>query len=219
MRRLVLGLSVLLLGVSTPALAQQGTAQLGGKISDAQGGVLPGVTIVITNEDTGIVREITSTAEGSYFASQMVPGRYRIAAKLEGFKALDRRGITLTVGQTTTLDLTMEVGGLAETLTVTGEAPLVDVTTAAVGGHITRGRTERSAVGQPQLHGVCRQRARHGVHPERRVPERQLPGQRPADGGQQHRVRRREQHRRAARIERRRPDARGQRIDRRKCRS
>ena len=93
--------------------------------------------VVITNEDTGIVREITSTAEGSYFASQMVPGRYRISAKLEGFKALDRRGLTLTVGQTTSLDLTMEVGGLAETLTVTGEAPLVDVTTAAVGGHIS----------------------------------------------------------------------------------
>ena len=137
MRRLVLGLSVLLLGVSTPALAQQGTAQLGGKISDAQGAVLPGVTIVITNEETGITREITSTAEGGYFASQMVPGHYRIAAKLEGFKALDRRGISLTVGQTTTLDLVMEVGGVAETLTVTGEAPLVDVTTAAVGGHIS----------------------------------------------------------------------------------
>ena len=137
MRRLVLGLSVLLLGVSTPALAQQGTAQLGGKISDAQGAVLPGVTIVITNEETGVSREITSTAEGGYFASQMVPGHYRITAKLESFKALDRRGISLTVGQTTTLDLVMEVGGVAETLTVTGEAPLVDVTTAAVGGHIS----------------------------------------------------------------------------------
>ncbi len=138
MRRLALGLYVTaLLCATTPALAQQGTAQLGGKISDAQGAVLPGVTIVISNEETGITREITSTAEGGYFASQMVPGRYRIAAKLEGFKALDRRGISLTVGQTTTLDLVMEVGGLAETLTVTGEAPLVDVTTAAVGGHIS----------------------------------------------------------------------------------
>ena len=83
------------------------------------------------------VREIISRAEGSYFASQLVPGRYRIAAKLEGFKALDRRGITLTVGQTTTLDLTLEVGGLAETLTVTGEAALVDVTSAEIGGHIS----------------------------------------------------------------------------------
>src|SRR5688572_3483800 len=115
MRRLVLGLSLVVLCAAAPALAQQGTAQVGGKIVDAQGGALPGVTVVITNEDTGVVREITSTAEGSYFASQMVPGRYRISAKLEGFKALDRRGLTLTVGQTTSLDLTMEVGGLTET--------------------------------------------------------------------------------------------------------
>jgi hypothetical protein len=138
MRRLLLGASVLaLLCVPVPALAQQGTAQLGGKITDAQGGALPGVIIIITNEDSGVVRELTSTSEGSYFASQMLPGRYRITAKLEGFKALDRRGISLTVGQTTTLDLSLEVGGMTETLTVTGEAPLVDVTSAEIGGHIT----------------------------------------------------------------------------------
>src|SRR5688500_3251198 len=138
MRRLLLGwVSLALLCAAAPVFAQQGTAQLGGKITDAQGGALPGVTIVITNEDTGVVREIMSTAEGSYFASQMVPGRYRISAKLEGFKALDRRGLSLTVGQTTSLDLILEVGGLAETVTVTGEAALVDVSTAAVGGHIS----------------------------------------------------------------------------------
>ncbi len=138
MRRLILGVSLfVVLCAAVPAFGQQGTAQVGGKITDPQGGALPGVNIVITNEDTGVVREIVSTAEGSYFASQMVPGRYRISATLEGFKALDRRGLTLIVGQTTTLDLAMEVGGVAETLTVTGEAPLVDVTTAAVGGHIS----------------------------------------------------------------------------------
>jgi hypothetical protein len=138
MRRLFSGIFLfVVLCAAAPALAQQGTAQIGGKVVDAQGGAIPGVSIVITNEDTGIVREIVSTPEGSYFASQMVPGRYRISAKLEGFKALDRRGVTLTVGQTTTLDLQLEIGGLAETLTVTGDAPLVDVTTAAVGGHIS----------------------------------------------------------------------------------
>src|ERR671919_2470923 len=122
MRRLVLGLYLTaLLCIAAPAWAQQGTAQLGGRIADAQGGALPGVNIIITNEDTGIVREVVSTAEGSYFAAQMVPGRYRIQATLEGFKALDRRGIALTVGQTTTVDLQLEVGGVAETLTVTGD--------------------------------------------------------------------------------------------------
>src|SRR5688572_8111204 len=138
MRRVVLGLLILLsLCVAAPALAQQGTAQLGGRVTDAQGGALPGVSIVVTNEDTGLVRELVSSSEGSYFVSQVVPGRYRISAKLEGFKALDRRGITLTVGETTSLDLTLEVGGVAETLTVTGEAPLVDVSSATVGGHIS----------------------------------------------------------------------------------
>ena len=138
MRRRALGFFlVVVLCAAAPVLAQQGTTELGGRVIDAQGGVLPGVNIVITNEDTGAVRELVSGAEGSFFAAQLIPGRYRIGAKLEGFKALDRRGITLVVGQTATVDLTMEVGGLAETLTVTGEAPLVDVTTAEIGGHIS----------------------------------------------------------------------------------
>ena len=119
------------------ALAQQGTAEVGGKVVDAQGAVLPGVAIILTNEDTGAVRETLSTADGSYFASQMTPGRYRITAKLEGFRALERRGVTLTVGQTTNLDLPLEVGQLAETLTVTGEAPLIDLSSAEIGGHIS----------------------------------------------------------------------------------
>src|SRR5688572_25752911 len=109
MRRLTFGLSLLIiLCAITPALAQQGTAQLTGKITDAQGGVLPGVNLVITNEDTGVVRETVSTAEGTYVAPQMVPGRYRITAKMEGFKALDRREVVLIIGQTTTIDLQME---------------------------------------------------------------------------------------------------------------
>ena len=138
MRRLLLGSSLLvLLWATAPALAQQGTAQLTGKITDAQGGVLPGVNLVITNEDTGVVRETVSTAEGTYVAPQMVPGRYRITAKMEGFKALDRREVVLTIGQTTNIDLNLEVGGLTETLTITGEAPLVDVTSSEVGGHIS----------------------------------------------------------------------------------
>src|SRR6185436_10631170 len=63
--------------------------------------------------------------------------RYRISAQLEGFKALNRRGISLTVGVTTTVDLTLDVGAVAETVTVTAESPLVDVTSAEVGGHIS----------------------------------------------------------------------------------
>jgi hypothetical protein len=139
MRGLRIGIAItfMLSAAVLPARAQQGTSELGGKVSDAQGGVLPGVTIVVTNEDTGLIREVESGPGGIYFISQMIPGRYRVAARLEGFKALDRRGIVLNVGQTTTLDLSLEVGELAETITVTGDAPLVDVSSTEIGGHIS----------------------------------------------------------------------------------
>jgi hypothetical protein len=136
MRNLGLVLGVLL-SAAAPTFAQQGTAEIVGKVTDAQGAVLPGVAIVITNEDTGVYREVVTTPNGSYSVTQIVPGRYRVSARLEGFRSLDRRGITATVGVTTTLDLTLEVGAIAETVTVTAEARLVDVTSAEIGGHIS----------------------------------------------------------------------------------
>jgi Carboxypeptidase regulatory-like domain len=138
MRTLRVWLALLgLVLLAAPANAQQGTSEIGGKITDAQGAVLPGVAIVITNDETGIFREVVSGPGGSYFVSQMVPGRYRITAKLEGFKSLDRRGIVLNVGQTTTLDLSLEIGTVAESVTVTGDSPLIDLSTTEVGGHIS----------------------------------------------------------------------------------
>ena len=131
---LVLGL---LLTTATPTLAQQGTAEIGGKVTDSSGAILPGVSIVVTNEDTGVFREVFTTSSGSYFVPQIVPGRYRITAKLEGFRGLDRRGIIVEVGKTMTLDLSMDVGAVAETVTVTADSPLVDLTSAEIGGHIT----------------------------------------------------------------------------------
>ena len=128
MRTLALGL---ILGVSlvAPPLAraQTGTSEIGGKVTDPQGGILPGVAIVITNQDTGVFRELVTGADGSYFVSHIVPGRYRINAKLSGFRSLDRRDVVLTVGKMQILDLTLEVGGVSETVTVSAEAPLVDL--------------------------------------------------------------------------------------------
>jgi hypothetical protein len=138
MRRLSLTFALgIMLFATTPAVAQQGTANVGGSVLDQGGGVLPGATLIITNEDTGAVREVVTTADGSYFASQMVPGRYRVMSKMSGFKALERRGIVLEVGRTLTLDLTLEVGGLTETVTVSTEAPLIDMSSAEVGGSIS----------------------------------------------------------------------------------
>jgi len=126
----------LVLATSLPVLAQQGTAELGGRVTDEQGGVLPGVTVVITNEESGIYREIVSGADGNYFAPQLIPGRYKVAAKLASFKSFERSGLILAVGKTLTINITMAVGGLEETVRVTAESPLVDTTSAKVGGNI-----------------------------------------------------------------------------------
>src|SRR5262245_42160997 len=138
MRRRVLGMVVwMCLFAAASAYSQQGTAEIAGKITDPQGAVLPGVAIVVTNEDTGVFRELVSTADGSYFVSQIVPGRYRLTAKLEGFRGLERRGLLVEVGKTLTLDLALEVGSLQETVTVTGDSPLVDLSSPEIGGHIS----------------------------------------------------------------------------------
>src|SRR3989442_23896 len=118
------------------AFAQQGTAEIGGKVIDEQGGVVPGVAIVMTNEATGVFREVFSGSDGSYFVSQLVPGRYRVSAKLAGFRATERCGLVLQVGNTLTINLTLVFGGFPTTVRVTAESPLVDTTSAKVGGNI-----------------------------------------------------------------------------------
>jgi carboxypeptidase family protein len=138
MRRVLVGTFVALfvLAIVTPLVAQQGTSEIAGKITDEQGAVLPGVAIVITNEATGVFREATSGPEGTYFVSQLVPGRYKIAAKLTGFRPIERSGLQLQVGNTLTINLSLAVGGIEETVQVTAQSPLVDTTSARVGGNL-----------------------------------------------------------------------------------
>src|SRR5262245_41554907 len=116
MSRRPVGLTVvmLLLAGGGSALAQQGTAEIAGRVIDAQGAVLPGVAIVVTNEETGQFREVTTSAEGTYLAPQLVPGRYRLVAQLSGFRTGERSGLILQVGTTMTMNLTLQVGGVEE---------------------------------------------------------------------------------------------------------
>ena len=129
-------IAVLLVTLGTPVAAQQATSEIRGRVADQNGAVLPGVTIVLTNEDTGTLRETTSGADGSYFASQLVPGRYDIVARLAGFRKLERPGLVLQVGTTLTINLPLKVGPLQQTIIVKTTTPLIDLATTEVGGHI-----------------------------------------------------------------------------------
>src|SRR3989449_2396022 len=137
MRRLLIPFVVsVLCAAALPVFAQQGTSEIGGKVTDDQGGVLPGVSIVLTNVNTGAFREVTSGADGSYFASQLTPGTYKLAAKLTSFRPFERGGLQLAVGKTLTINVTLALGALEETVRVTAESPLVDTTSVKVGGNI-----------------------------------------------------------------------------------
>jgi hypothetical protein len=118
------------------SLAQEGRAELRGVVTDQQGGVLPGVTVVLTDQDTGTFREVISSADGQFFAAQILTGMFTITAQLPGFNTFERIDFALRVGQTLDLDIVLTIGDLEETVTVSGQSPLVDLTSAEVGGTV-----------------------------------------------------------------------------------
>src|SRR5262249_20334784 len=116
---------------AVPARAQS-TATLQGTITDTQNAVMPGVSVTIRNVATGLERAAVTDAAGQYVAASLQPGNYKIVAHLEGFQD-QTRDVELGVAQTTAVNFKLGVGALAETLTVTGAAPLIETTTTSVG--------------------------------------------------------------------------------------
>jgi hypothetical protein len=128
---------ILSLTVATSAAAQStainGTIE--GTVRDDQGGVLPGVTVTVSNVDTGDQRVVVTNESGFYRAPLLSLGTYRVVAELAGFKRFEQTGVTLRAGQTAVIDVALRVGALQETITVTADAPLVDLS------RIEQGRT------------------------------------------------------------------------------
>jgi len=112
----------------SPAAGQGTAAGIVGQVVDDSGGVLPGVSVTVSSPSlqTGTRTEFTNEL-GEFSIRPLPPGVYTVSFELGGFGTVNREDIRLTVGFTARLDITMAVGGLAETITVTGAAPLVDV--------------------------------------------------------------------------------------------
>ena len=128
---------VLLATITSLAVAQITTATISGTIKDETGGVLPGVDIVVTNLETGLTRSTVSDAQGYFAVPGLAPGRYEARASLQGFATGVQSGIVLAVAQQAALTLTLKVGTAAETITVSGESPLVEVRTSALSAVVT----------------------------------------------------------------------------------
>ncbi len=121
--------------VSGTAWAQTFTGGVRGVVSDS-GGIVPGVTVTLTNEGNGATREAVSNEQGAYNFSAVPPGTYTVKGVLTGFKTFENKGIRVATQQFVTMDIKLDVGQLQETITVTGEAPLIDTSNASTGSVI-----------------------------------------------------------------------------------
>src|SRR5262245_35701724 len=100
--------------------AQVTTATILGTVKDNTGAVLPGVSVTVKNQETGIVRAVITGDEGRYQAANLAIGAYEVEAALSGFRTSVRSGITLTIGREAVVDFTLDVGEISEKVTVTG---------------------------------------------------------------------------------------------------
>jgi len=131
------GVVVALIVLGSCLVFAQGSAVISGIVRDATGAVLPGVTVTIKHTESGLTRTVDSTENGSYRMPSLPVGPYEVTGEKMGFKQGVRRGINLAVAQEAVVDLTLDVGALAEQVTVTEEAPLVNTTLSSTAGLIT----------------------------------------------------------------------------------
>ena len=131
----MLGVIAVAMAIAGSASAQTFTGGLRGAVRDANG-VVPGVTVELFNEATGQTRSAVSNDSGEYSFTAVQPGTYTVKASLTGFKTYENKDVRIGAQQFITFDIALEVGQLQETITVTGQSPLIDTSNASTGSVI-----------------------------------------------------------------------------------
>src|SRR5438132_742695 len=129
-----------------PVRAQVAQAELRGTIVDQSGGALPGVTVTATQVETGTSRVTVTTETGTYLMPALPVGTYSVKADLAGFTTFVKQGVRLAVGDSGTLNFSMRLASVAETITVQGESPLVDTKKSELSGRVEQTQVENLPV-------------------------------------------------------------------------
>src|SRR4026207_488043 len=124
--------ALLVLATAGTVFGQGFQGGIRGSIKDS-GGVVPGVEVTLTNEATNIARSTVTNERGEYAFPSVIPGTYSVKAALTGYKTIDRKAIPIGTQQFITLDLVMDVGALEESITVTGQSPIIETSNASQG--------------------------------------------------------------------------------------
>jgi hypothetical protein len=123
--------ALLFLGGASDASAQA-TASISGIVKDSGGGVIPGATVIVKEVATGRTTQVVTNSDGVYAVPALSAGTYDVTASLTGFKTAEAKGISVAPGLPVSIPLTLEVGNLTETVTVTSSAELINTQTATV---------------------------------------------------------------------------------------
>jgi hypothetical protein len=123
-------------------MAQQFTGQVRGAVRDDGGGVLPGTTVSLVNVETQASRTSITNERGEYVFASVAPGRYNLMVTLAGFAPYTREALEVGVASQLVQDVTMSVGGIAESVTVTGETPLIETASASIASAIDKAQME-----------------------------------------------------------------------------
>jgi hypothetical protein len=128
----------LLLSFSFPAFlyGQVGRGTINGTIKDQSGAVIPGVQVTATNLDTGMTTSVSTNADGLYAILNQPVGRYSLRFEKQGFRQIERKGITLSTLQVAEIDVTLTVGTVSEVVNVTEDAPVIETETSNIGSDI-----------------------------------------------------------------------------------
>ena len=138
------------LAMASPVLGQGAGASIEGTLRDQQGAVLPGATVTLRNEETGVSRTTATDTEGHYRFLALAPGRYQLTAELSGFATADVGNIAITIGRAVQQDFVMGIQALEESVTVSGVAPAVDTTKSEVAGVVTQNQIQTLPVNSRQ---------------------------------------------------------------------
>jgi len=146
-----------LVGLFISASAQGLTGQISGTLNDPNGGVVPNAQIEVTNQATALVRTVTSDNDGNFVVAQLLPGTYSITVTAAGFKKFERRGIVLTATERIDVHkLTLEVGDVSQTVTVTAEQAFVKTESAERAGLIDEQQIQGIALKGRDYMGLVR---------------------------------------------------------------
>src|SRR5262245_47736414 len=123
-----ISLAAIMAASLSPVLCQQNVGSISGHVVDSSGAVIPNATVIALHKQTGVKREAVSTSAGIYTFRALQIGDYTITVSMAGFKTYERADIPVVSGETVTLEISLEVGQVTETTTVTADLPTLDTT-------------------------------------------------------------------------------------------